>query len=142
MAAKKAAAKKSTPTKGQKAESARMAKQAERGVGISAKKSERNAITKKADQVFGKGNYNLISGTRTKVPVSNSKQSYGYAGSGQLTAVPKGVGSVGNAQTRITASTSPSARIYNPFRTETITVVSKQKDAKFKATTSNKKNKK
>jgi hypothetical protein len=137
-----AAKKKAAPTKGQKAESARMAKQAERGVGISAKKSERNAITKKADQVFGKGNYNLISGSRTKVPVSNSKQSYGYAGSGELTAVPKGVGSVGNAQTRITASNVPDAKFYNPWNRKTMTFVSKEKDAKFKAKTSNKKKKK
>jgi hypothetical protein len=125
-----AAKKKATPTKGQKAESARMAKQAERGVGVSAKKSERNAVIKKADKVFGKGNYNLISGSRTKVPVSNSKQSYGYAGSGQLTAVAKGVGSVKNAQTKITASNVPSARIYNPFRTETITNVKRKPNSR------------
>ena len=121
-----AAKKKATSTRGQKAESARMAKQAERGVGISAKKSERDAVIKKADKVFGKGNYNLVSGARTKVPVSNSKNSYGYAGSGKLTAVAKGVGSASKANTKITASNVPSARIYNPLRTETITTVTRK----------------
>ncbi len=124
-----AAKKKATPTKGQKAESARMAKQAERGVGISAKKSERNAVIKKADKVFGKGNYNLISGAKTKVPVYDKQtgnKSYALAGSGKLTAVSKGVGSVKNAETKITASNVPSARIYNPWKTETITNVKRK----------------
>ena len=121
-----AAKKKATPTRGQKAESARMAKQAERGVGVSAKKSEREAVIKKADKVFGKGNYNLVSGSRTKVPVSNSKQSYGYVGSGKLTAVAKGVGSVKNAQTKITASNVPDAKIYNPVKTKTMTFVTRK----------------
>jgi hypothetical protein len=124
-----AAKKKATPTRGQKAESARMAKQAERGVGVSAKKSEREAVIKKADKVFGKGNYNLISGAKTKVPVydrQTGNKSYALTGSGKLTAVSKGVGSVKNAETKITASNVPSARIYNPWKTETITNVKRK----------------
>jgi len=120
-----AAKKKATPTKGQKAESARMAKQAERGVGISAKKSEREAVIKKADKVFGKGNYNLVSGSRMKVPTANPT-SFSYTGSGKLTAVSKGVGSVKNAQTKITASNVPDAKIYNPVKTKTMTFVTRK----------------
>jgi len=149
MAAKKAAPKKTDPkppkssmkqmakdapgkmgqmaanSRGQKAVSARMSKQAERGVGVSAKKSERAAVINKADKVFGKGNYNLISGARLKVPTANPT-SFGYAGSGKLTAVSKGVGSVKNAQTKITASNSPSATIYNPWKTKTTTYVTRK----------------
>lgn len=135
--------KKAATSKGQRAESARMSKQAERGVGISAKKSERAATIKKADEVFGKGKYNLISGSREKVATSSKgKNSVGYAGSGQLTAVPKGVGSVSNARTKITSSESPSPRIYNPFKKSMVTVVDKTKDAKFKEQTAKTKKKK
>ena len=109
----------------QKAVSARMEKQAERGVGIKAQKSERNAVVKAADKEFGKGNYNLISGYRMKVPVG--KSGFGYVGKGDLTAVAKGVGSVRKANTRITASNLPDPKIYNPLKTSVTTYVTKNR---------------
>ena len=121
----KAAASKGQSARAQKAVSARMEKQAERGVGISAKKSERNAIVKAADKEFGKGNYNLISGYRMKVPVG--KSGFGYVGKGDLTAVAKGVGSVRKANTRITASNLPDPKIYNPLKTSVTTYVTKNR---------------
>ena len=110
----------------QKAVSARMEKQAERGVGIKAQKSERNAVVKAADKEFGKGNYNLISGYRLKVP-DTSKQGFGYVGKGKLTAVAKGVGSVRKANTRITASNLSDPQIYNPMKTSVYTYVTKNR---------------
>ena len=109
----------------QKAVSARMEKQAERGVGIKAQQSERNAVVKAADKEFGKGNYNLISGYRMKVP-DTSKQGFGYVGKGKLTAVAKGVGSVRKANTKITASNLPDPQIYNPMKTSVYTYVTKK----------------
>jgi hypothetical protein len=121
----KAAASKGQSARAQKAVSARMEKQAERGVGIKAKQSERNAIVKAADKEFGKGNYNLISGYRMKVPVG--KSGFGYVGKGDLTAVAKGVGSVRKANTRITASNLPDPKIYNPLKTSVTTYVTKNR---------------
>ena len=134
--------KKPAASRGQKAESARMSKQAERGVGVPAKKSERAATIKKADEVFGKGKYNLISGNRDKVAISNSKKSFDYMGTGKLTAVPKGVGSISKARTKITSSESSSPRIYNPWKKQMVTVVAKTKDAKFQEQTAKTKKKK
>jgi hypothetical protein len=127
----KATAAKGQSARAQKAVSARMEKQAERGVGIPAKESERAAVIKKADKVFGKGNYNLVSGAKTKVPVYDKQtgnKSYALTGSGKLTAVSKGVGSASKANTKITASNVPSARIYNPWKTETMTNVTRKKN--------------
>jgi len=134
----KAAASKGQSARAQKAVSARMEKQAERGVGIKAKKSERNAIVKAADKEFGKGNYNLISGYNMKVPVSPSSKGpnvymdkksgvvYSYTGKGQLTAVAKDVGSVRKANTKITAANLPDSKIYNPLKTKVTTYVTKK----------------
>ena len=121
----KAAAAKGQSARAQKAVSARMQKQGESGVGIKAQKSERNAIVKAADKEFGKGNYNLISGYRMKVP-DTSKQGWGYVGQGKLTAVAKGVGSVRKANTKITASNLSDPQIYNPWKTKVTTYVTKK----------------
>ena len=134
----KAAAAKGQSARAQKAVSARMEKQAERGVGIKAQKSERNAVVKAADKEFGKGNYNLISGYNMKLPVTPESKGpnvyraeggdflYTYSGKGKLTAVAKGVGSVRKANTKITASNLSDPQIYNPWKTKTTTYVTKK----------------
>ena len=136
----KAAAAKGQSARAQKAVSARMEKQAERGVGIKAQQSERNAVIKAADKEFGKGNYNLISGYNMKLPVTPESKGpnvywakggdfkYTYSGKpGKLTAVAKGVGSVRKANTKITASNLSDPQIYNPFKTKTTTYVTKNR---------------